>query len=339
MTAELRAHLERALQMLGTMPADPVRALHSVGIAHPVLAERGLVPATGIDGWTAEAAVPSTSAGKRSIPAEREPVSFTLVSLGGKPMLLEHGPAADMADLARHALTRGLAALFGPYAFEPERDGKRHGYSNRMQTSGPLAAGGGSWRGLLISPDPRCAVLGWLALAAGWDRLLGRLLGYPACCADAFAMHWPTDRARWQGDPGSRLLATPRDWCRPLPWRSNVFARYRAPCLIEHFPCRFDCPETLAMAHRAERSLNIMRPDVAEAARGAMRSIVYEDADGIEVVPGAALIDGMIAPSATTLGTRLAGLRVTPGGLWRDGERVDARFAAFTADTIEEAGA
>ena len=332
MAPDLRARLDRALRALAAPHQNPADALQMIGHHHPALREHPLPQGAALPERANNAIFPRVPSRNQPITPEQEPTSFTLVSLNVRPMALEYGPRADMEDLASHAAARGLATLLTPFAFQPERDPNRGGYSNRMTDIQPLEQATGGWCGVLVSPDPDCVVLGWLCLAAGWDRLLGRLLGYPACCADAFALEWQDAQTHWMGDPATRLLAAPRDPSRPLPWRTNIFARYAAPCLIEHFPCRFDCPATLLIARRVERCLERFRPEILTPARVAMRSLVYEDAQGLVLLPATAWQNGIVSLTQPGPNARLAGLRVAPDGLWRDGRRVEARFAAFIAE-------
>lgn len=338
----LIARLARALAILTAAPDAGVAAVRTAGFHHAALAEHALPPAhrlpLGVDPVVIFAGV-----GEFDFAAEDEDAAFTQVSFGSRPLILEHGTEQALLRLASHARARGIPALFGPFEFDIERDNRRGRYSNRAGAQRPARSGSGAWRTLLISHDRDLAGLAWLAIAAGWDRLLGRLLGYPECCSDFFVRRWPEAWARHQGDLGSLLLAEHATPARALPWRANVFARYKAPCLVSHFPCSFDCAATLLLARRAEACLDTFRPDLAEAARGAMRGLVLEDGAGIHVLPGAKLRadgDGLVAVHGQSArGGPLEGVQVSALGLTRGGAPIDAQLAAFTADEMRGAAA
>jgi len=228
-----------------------------------------------------------------------------------------------------------LTALFGPYEFEVDTDARRFGYSNRAGPPRPARPGSGAWRTLLIGLDPALAELAWIALATGSDELLGQLLGYPACCARFFEQRWGEAWSNFAGDPGSLLLTARADPMQALPWRANIFARYLAPCLVAHFPCRFDCPATLTLARRAEAALARFRPDLAAAARAGMRQLVFEDVEGLLLLPPTAIRaadDGWALVPPAGAAQRLHDIRVTRDGVRRGGIPCGARFAAFTLD-------
>jgi hypothetical protein len=327
----LSARLRHALANLHSASGNSLASLTANGFDHPAFAEASLPPAIGLPTSVDLDMLLATADSPFS--ADAEDVAFTLVSFGVRPLMLEHGPEPALLALAGHARLRGLSTLFGPFAFDIERDSRRRGYSNRSSVPRKAVRGSGGWRSLLISPDPELACLAWLALAAGWDRLLGRLLGYPACCSDFFERHWPNAWNNYQGDLGSMLLSSYTTPFRTLPWRTNIFARYQAPCLVAHFPCRFDCTETEAEARDVEACLQHFRPDLAIAARAAMRGVVYEDNEGVRVLPGARL-----RPDGTLLvpgDASFADVRVARNGLTRGGVPVADRLAAFTAEDVD----
>ena len=309
--------------------------LLAAGYRHPALKGTDRAAPRRAAAPPVEEAIVLAGGGTTGFAAEAESLDFTLVACGVRPLLLEHGPEQALLRLADHARARGLTALFGPYEFEVDSDARRFGYSNRAGPPRPARPGSGAWRTLLIGPDPALAELAWIALATGWDQLLGQLLGYPACCAKFFEQRWGEAWSNFAGDPGSLLLAARADPMQALPWRANIFARYLAPCLVAHFPCRFDCPATLTLARRAEAALARFRPDLAKAARAGMRQLVFEDVEGLLLLPPTALRaadDGwaLVPPAGAT--QRLHDIRVTRDGVRRGGIPCAARFAAFTLD-------
>jgi hypothetical protein len=76
---------------------------------------------------------------------------------------------------------------------------------------------------------------------------LGVLLGFPGCCASAFARRAGVARSRSQGDFYSSLLALGWHW-RLVDWRVNhvVARQYELPFLI-HVPCSDHCAPTMQL--------------------------------------------------------------------------------------------
>lgn len=76
---------------------------------------------------------------------------------------------------------------------------------------------------------------------------LGRLLGYPACCVAAFARR--ADRSNNTRNRYATAAATrAEDW----PWQANNLHTVLAPW----YPCRYDCPETIARVDAALAAMN-----------------------------------------------------------------------------------
>jgi hypothetical protein len=115
-----------------------------------------------------------------------------LLLAGAKPLALIHGDELSLTSLANWARVRGYFTLLGPHEFQPHRDTEKGGYSNRMAEANAAEAGSGAWRSLLLAPDEQTVLVAWLCQLFGWEKLLGRLLGYPSCCCEAFEKRWPT---------------------------------------------------------------------------------------------------------------------------------------------------
>lgn len=97
--------------------------------------------------------------------------------------------------------------------------------------------------------------------AAEGARELGRLLGYPACCVEAFV-----DDARTRRLQGP-IYGVSKNWLRldaawvacPAP-RINSLLFGEPLQLISFDPCRFDCPHALALADRIFAALAEQHP-------------------------------------------------------------------------------
>ncbi|MDH4078900.1 MAG: hypothetical protein OEU68_03700 [Nitrospira sp.] len=183
----------------------------------------------------------------------RQP-QIRLVFAGAKPLGLIHGDERSLTALACFVRSRNYFTLLSPHQFLPQSDSCKGGYSNRMRQVGNACAGSGAWRGLLIAADEQTVLMAWLCQLFGWEGFLGRLLGYPLCCCEAFESRWPIAAASYEGDVGLMLLAQSAsgavEGVQDLEWTTNIFARYFGWEIIQHFPCRFDCPATTMLAHR-----------------------------------------------------------------------------------------
>lgn len=86
---------------------------------------------------------------------------------------------------------------------------------------------------------------------AGPTRELGDLLGYPSCCAEAFAIRTPLHNRELIG---SAADASVRFWAR-----LNI-SSLRCFHYIAHYPCRFDCPASAEIAAAIDEWLLNSRP-------------------------------------------------------------------------------
>jgi hypothetical protein len=221
----------------------------------------------------------------QATPSPDIPLELRLLAYGSKPLALLHGPEADLTGWVAWAERRRYTALLSSYQWQPHEDLGKGGYSNLTSDHLPAEAGSGAWRCLLVCPDEDRAILGWLCLHFGWDALLGRLLGYPSCCAASFAERWPTAVRDHQGDlaPLSLQVSGPP----PHDWRLNVFGRYFGATLIQHFPCRFDCAASAAVARRAAWALERLEPDYFAAIRELLRApVLYTETMGVALARG-----------------------------------------------------
>jgi hypothetical protein len=274
------------------------------------------------------------------------PIEARLVMYGAKPLALLHGTEIDMSAVAHWARERGLSALMSPKEFTPIADPCKAGYSNLASEMRPAQAGSGAWRGLLVAGDSSHAMLGWLCLLFGWDEFLGGLLGYPECCANAFARNWPRLRDHFEGD-GATALAEQADPLAVYEPGTNIFLRYFGIRTVEHFPCRLDCEPTLRMAESILGTLASFEPDTAQDwARMLGSTVLFTPHDGVFVLRDTeadANVDRVecrydpsrvLASTKTTRTARavLAGssLQARSGEVQVSGERLPGRLLRFS---------
>lgn len=272
----------------------------------------------------------------------------------GKPMLLDHGPEQYAADSAHWYRSRGLFSLLSPYEFEPVADPSKGGYANSMSRIRPARSGSGAWRSVLAAWEEERVLLGWLCLLFGWDEFLGNLLGYPACCAAAFAKRWERASEFETGDVAPLILqeAGERPLAGAFGWETNIFARYFGAEIVQHFPCRLDCRNTAALARRNLAAWSAFEPSRAAEVRELLSSpVIYAPEDGVALFPGGRLTTGsgetgllfdiervLVTNSFGGLKEMLgrSGGRVTAsrGGLSAGGAILEAWLVDFSAHSI-----
>lgn len=210
-----------------------------------------------------------TPATSRNPPMDSLPIEVREVAYGLKPMALIHGAVEDVEALIPQTRDLNLHVLLSPYEFTPEADETAGGYVNLACAKRPATARSGAWRGALVARDWRQLQLGWLSLLFGWDTFLGTLLGYPPCCARAYAENWPLVAAEYRGEYGALLAARagtdagPATVIEPSHRGMNVFARYFGVHVLDHFPCDFRCAATHRLAERMCAGLTEMEPSSA----------------------------------------------------------------------------
>lgn len=218
-----------------------------------------------------------------------------LLLAGVKPLALIHGDERSLTALASWARARGYFTLLGPDEFLPQSDKYKGGYSNRMTKVASACAGSGAWRGLLIAPDEQTVLMAWLCQLFGWESFLGRLLGYPPCCCKAFESHWPAAASNYEGDVGLMLLSESKSEAKQqvytLGWGTNIFARYFGWEIIQHFPCRWDCPATATLSQRYFSVLTHYWPaDARETLRHLTSPLLVIPNHGYVLFPGGRVV-------------------------------------------------
>ncbi len=233
------------------------------------------------------------------------PLEARLTASGLRPAALLHGPEPQLAAWLRWAEDRGLWGLLSALEWRKAEDEGKGGYSNLAPAPTPARPGSGAMRSLLIAPDKDRALLGWMAVALGWDSVVGEVLGFPPCCRAFFEANWPKAAAERQGDLAPLVLEATRTAGAegPHDWRLNLFARYFGAEILSHFPCRCDCAASLAQAQRLEAGLRLLDPERAARTRSLMRGLVlYSERGGVALAPEGRLgASGIEAPQGWLL--------------------------------------
>ena len=112
---------------------------------------------------------------------------------------------------------------------------------------------------------------------------VGGLLGYPACCAGAFAAARSSGRWSYAWLHLRHRIAAPGE----APWELNPFA---ASLLTPHVPCSLGCAPTLALARATRGALARVAGDEAAArveqqARNPWLAVLEGQGAGLELVP------------------------------------------------------
>jgi hypothetical protein len=156
-----------------------------------------------------------------------------------KPMLRELLEESSIESARARFEHAGFVTELSPLAFGPTRDGWLGTFESRAEAAGdrsrvrrPLYVG-------RVRSTLREAIDAEVARTADGARTLGRLLGYPRCCVEAFVVA-PDRRA-------SRLWAAAAARSTRFAPRLDVLD-HSIFSYIGFFPCRFDCPEALAQA-------------------------------------------------------------------------------------------
>jgi hypothetical protein len=225
------------------------------------------------------------------------PLDVRLLIYGARELALVHVQQVEAEQLVSWACSRGFPAALSPRAFTPRRDDTKAGFADLAETTWAAAPGAvppGAWRGALVGATWDAVILGWLALAFGWDEYLGVLLGYPRCCATSFAARWRTAVADHAGDLAlATALDAPGEALEhALPWQTNAFARYTGPSILAHFPCTLECEATVDVVDRAAATLELHEPALATELQARLEApVVATPRDGVFVFPGAAVDD------------------------------------------------
>lgn len=301
----LHAFVEAACQneeIRGLLQTDPAKALYQWQWEHDNLPASLLPPAEPVsvtlDEETLWGPLKWRTQPEEAVADFLLQPQWRLLAAGAKPLALIHGDEQSLAALGSWARSRGYFAVLGPHEFLPRDDSHKGGYSNSMEQVGSARPGSGAWRGLLVAADEQTVLMAWLCQLFDWETLLGRLLGYPDCCCDAFARRWPTACMHHEGDVGITLLAESKPEAgssagiRHLDWTVNIFARYFGWEIIQHFPCSWDCGATAAMARRYFSVLSRYWPGEGEVLMQHLSApLLIMPGRGYALFPGARVVE------------------------------------------------
>jgi hypothetical protein len=160
---------------------------------------------------------------------------------------------------------------------------------------------------------------------------IGRLLGFPACCVEAFLgrLDRGVDRLEASGPGGlaEDYVAVRSAWVSTADARINPLLMSMRAQLVSFYPCRYDCPVAVGLAEGVRAALAAQQPNTAASLMGLLSRPVAVAPDG-----GRALLEldaartgiaraatprrsnGTSDPRDVALAGRLAGARVIPGG-------------------------
>lgn len=172
---------------------------------------------------------------------------------------------------------------------------------------------------------------GAAADAAARHRAIGRLLGFPACCVEAFLdrLDRGVDRLD-RGGPGGLAedyVAARSAWVPQADARLNPLLMPMRAQLVSFYPCRYDCPAAVVVAESLRAALAARQPKTAASLLGLLSRPVAIAPDGARallelddartgVVRAAAprRSDGASDPRDEALAGLLAGAAVGPDG-------------------------
>jgi len=107
---------------------------------------------------------------------------------------------------------------------------------------------------------------------------LGKLLGYPECCAEFFEKYFE-EESKKQND---FTLATLKDSDGfQFPFYTNIASRHFDLTLLNHFPCSFNCKHSIELA---KKNLEVIKKHDKEAAKiieGMLKGAVLYTGDGV----------------------------------------------------------
>ena len=119
---------------------------------------------------------------------------------------------------------------------------------------------------------------------SGAHRAVGRALGFPACCVDAFCARVArgVDRlvARGPGGLSEDYVAARAAWVPRPDARVNPLLMRVGAQLVSFYPCRFDCPAAVAQASALLDEVGRRSPEAARALMAALSRSVVVAADG-----------------------------------------------------------
>lgn len=105
---------------------------------------------------------------------------------------------------------------------------------------------------------------------------LGLLLGYPKCCCEFFERNFNEKNT----DLTLKILEN-SDGCE-FPFYTNIATRHFDVALLGHFPCSFNCGESIKIAKNNLRIINKYSPQIAAMFSGILQGVVvYAMQEGV----------------------------------------------------------
>ncbi len=163
-------------------------------------------------------------------------------------------------------------------------------------------------------------------------RALGRALGFPACCVEAFCSRISrgVDRltAGGQGGFSEDYVAARDAWVRAADARVNPMLMSCGAQLVSFYPCRLDCRAAVTQAEALRSLLHEKDPGAARSLMSTLaramilssdgaRAQVIVDAAGRVVRSAAPTLEGRASPRDVRLAGLLVGAQIEEGGAVR----------------------
>lgn len=250
---------------------------------------------------------------------DAEWIAFTA---GLKPAIRRTADPADLDRLEAQLRATGAAVLRA--AQTAVIGAREQGVLYVARTAAHAAALRGAEEGVLPGRggegDPRSS-----------HREVGRLLGFPACCVEAFLARLDrgVDRLPGGGPTGlaEDYVAARGAWVPAADARVNPLLMAARAQLVSFYPCRYDCPAAVGVAEAVRAALAARQPKTAASllallsrpvaiAPDGARALVALDAAGSAVERAAAPRrgDGGSDPRDVALAAGLPGARRAADG-------------------------
>lgn len=164
---------------------------------------------------------------------------------------------------------------------------------------------------------------------------IGRLLGFPACCVEAFLRRLDRGVDRLvDGGPGGLAedyVAARAAWVPAPDARVNPLLMASRAQLVSFYPCRYDCPEAVARAEGVRAVVASRQPGTAASLLGLLSRPVAVAADGARALLA-------LDAARATIERAAAPRRPDGGSDPRDAALAEALVGATVAATGEVGG-
>jgi hypothetical protein len=159
--------------------------------------------------------------------------------------------------------------------FKISKQDREKGYSDKAVKVG---IGERGYYIFYVSKDKEMACKAKEAEGRGEHKELGKLLGYPECCCEFFERYFPEESKR---DNDFTMTCLKNSNGFSFPFHTNIAARHFDLALIFHFPCSFNCKDSIELA---KKHLFVLEEDDKEAAgmiKGMLRGGVIYSSSGV----------------------------------------------------------